>query len=392
MHERRGRIYLDHNATTPLRAAAAEAMRPLGAAGAEAPFGNPSSVHAEGRAALERLERARAQVARALGAEAGEVVFAASATEANNAALKGLAFGPRAAERRRLVVSAVEHPSVLGPARWLAQALGFELVEVPVDADGVVRMDALAEAVDGGALAVSLMAANNETGALQPVAAAAALCRERGALLHVDATQALGRVPVDVSDWGAHLVTVSSHKVGGPRGAGALWTRRGVKLVPLVHGGHQERNRRAGTEDVAAVVGFGAACEEATRAVPAEAARLTALRERLWEGLAGALDGLTRLGDPARTLPNTLNVLVDGADGETMLIGLDLAGVAASSGSACTAGSLEPSHVLLAMGLPSDRARGALRLSLGHTTTRADVDAALARIPPVVRMAREEAA
>jgi cysteine desulfurase len=238
---------------------------------------------------------------------------------------------------------------------------------------------------------VSVIAANNETGALAPIARLAEIAHDRGALLHVDAAQALGRVPIDVVAWGADLVTFSSHKLGGPRGAGALWVRGGLELEPLLHGGHQERNRRGGTEDVEAAVGFGVVCDEATEGLEYEAARLATLRDRLWAGIQ-AVGGVTRHGDPTRSLPNTLSVAFEGAEGEALLIALDLAGVSVSSGSACTAGSLEPSHVLLAMGLDDAVARSTVRFSLGWSTGVEDVDAVIARTPTLVARARELAA
>lgn len=384
------RVYLDHNATSPLRLEAREVMLPwLGAA-----FGNPSSVHLEGRAARRAFEAARASLGAAFGARAVDVVLTAGATEANNQALKGLAFGPAAAERRRLVVSAVEHPSVLEPARWLQQTFGFELVSVPVDRLGRLDWRTLESSVDDQTLVVSIIAANNETGTIHPVPEIAELCHGHGALLHVDATQALGRIAVDRDAWGADLLTASSHKVGGPRGAGALVLSSAARrvLAPLLHGGHQERNRRGGTEDVAAVVGFAAAASCAVAEQPGEAARLADLRDALWHGLKTAVPDAVRHGDPERVLPNTLNVSFPGADGETLLIGLDLDGVAASSGSACTAGSLEPSHVLLAMGVPDELARGAVRFSLGPSSHVDAIDRVLALVPRLVERARQEAA
>lgn len=386
------RIYLDYNATSPLRPAARSAMKRL----AEVDFGNPSSVHLEGRAARSLLEHARRAVAAGIGARPQDVVLTGSATEANNLALKGLAFGPAGRERRHIVTSAVEHPSVLAPAGWLARAgLGITHELLGVDGAGRVDPDDLADAVTDATLVVSVVAANNETGTLVDIAALADVAHERGALLHVDAAQALGRVPVDVESWGADLVTLSSHKVGGPKGAGALWVRGGLRLEPLHHGGHQERNRRGGTESVAAYVGFGAACEEAVGALPHEQGRLGELRDRLWQGLHERVDGIVRLGvqedSSGECLPNTLNVAFTGADGESLLMALDLHGVAASSGSACTAGSLEPSHVLEAMGVPDAVARSAVRFSVGWGTNLSHVERALDVIPPLVELARGDA-
>jgi cysteine desulfurase len=298
----------------------------------------------------------------------------------------------RPERRRGLVITAVEHPSVREPARALAAEGGLALTELPVDGRGRLDLAAAQAALDGDTLLLSVIAANNETGVLSPVAEVAALARRAGALVHVDASQALGRVAVDVAAWGADLVTVSSHKLGGPRGVGALWVRRGLALAPLVRGGPQERGRRAGTPDVAAAAGFGAACEAATACLSDESARLGALRDGLWRLLARDVPGALRLGDPEACLPNTLSVAFEGAHGETLLMALDLAGLSVSSGSACTAGSLAPSHVLLAMGLSPALAGSALRVSLGHATTAAEVAALAAALPPIVARARAEEA
>jgi cysteine desulfurase len=359
---------------------------------ADVDFGNPSSVHLEGRAARSLLERAREAIARAIGASPVEIVLTGSATEANNLAIKGAAWARATKGRPGVVVSAIEHPSVLAPAQWLAGlGDGASLGIVGVDASGLITPAALEAALTEGVGVVSVIAANNETGALAPVAALAEVAHDHGAWLHVDAAQALGRVPVDVEAWGADLVTLSSHKLGGPRGAGALWIRTGLELVPISHGGHQERNRRGGTEDVVAVVGFGAVCDEATDGLAHETERLATLRDRLWAGIE-PLGGVRRLGEPTRCLPNTLSVAFEGAEGETLLMALDLAGVSVSSGSACTAGSLEPSHVLLAMGLDDATARSVVRFSLGWSTTVEEIDGAIARLPDLVRRAREVAA
>lgn len=383
------RAYLDHNATSPLRPEARSVMRRLLDAADD--HGNPSSVHREGRAARAVVARAREQVARATGARPGDLVFTGSATEANTQALRGVfADAASAGKAPGLVVTAVEHPSVSDPARALAASGAAELVVVGVGPEGQLDDRDWRSALAGAPRLVSVMAANNETGALFDVPAVCAAAHEAGALAHVDAAQALGRVPVDVCAWGADLVSISSHKLGGPAGVGALWVRPGVELSALMLGGHQERNRRAGTEAVWALAGFGAAAEAATRSLSAEAARLAALRDALWDGLVARIEGVHRVAPRARALPNTLHVWFDGADGETLLIALDLEGVAASSGSACTAGSLDPSPVLLAMGVPAAAARSALRLSLGWSTSEREVRHALDVLPGVVARARGE--
>jgi cysteine desulfurase len=294
--------------------------------------------------------------------------------------------------RPSLVVSAIEHPSVLAPAAWLSEfGADTRTLTIPVDHRGVVSPEALEPLLADDVGLVSVIAANNETGVLAPIAQLAEVVHSRGALFHVDAAQAVGRVPVDVAAWGADLLTLSSHKLGGPRGAGGLWVRSGLELVPLLHGGHQERNRRGGTEDVVAVVGFGAVCAEANEGLAHEVTRLATLRDQLWTGLR-QLGGVTRIGDPECTLPNTLCVAFDGAEAETLLMAFDIAGVSVSAGSACTAGSLEPSHVLLAMGIDDATARSAVRFSLGWSNSLEDIEGVLTRISPLIERAREVAA
>ena len=359
---------------------------------ADVDFGNPSSVHLEGRAARKLLERARSAVAEALGAHRGDVVLTSSATEANNMAIKGAGWAMARKGRPSVAVSAIEHPSVLAPAQWLAD-IGHETraVTIPVDQHGLISVDALEAALADDVGLVSVIAANNETGVLASVRLLADCVHAHGALLHVDAAQAVGRIPVDVTAWDVDLLTLSSHKLGGPRGAGGLWVRPGIELVPLLHGGHQERNRRGGTEDVAAIVGFGAVCAEASEGLAEETTRLATLRDALWEGLQ-RLGGVTRIGAPERTLPNTLCVAFDGAEAETLLMALDIAGISVSAGSACTAGSLDPSHVLLAMGIDDTTARSAVRFSVGWSSTLGDIEGALQRIPQLIERAREVAA
>ncbi len=374
-------IYLDHNAITPVRPEAAEAVRH-----ALEVFGNPASVHAAGRAARDLLDAARAQVARAIGAAPGEVVFTSGATESAAIAIRGVLDAAPPA-RRGLVVTAVEHPCVLDLAKALARE-GVPLRVVPVDARGLPDLEALSAAVGDDTALVCAMLANNETGVVLPGPRFAARARARGALLFCDAVQAVGKIPVDVRALGADLVALTGQKFGGPRGAGALWVRPGFALAP-VFGGHQERGRRAGTENLPGIAGLGAAIGAATSRREEEAARVRALRERLERGLASAVPGARVNGAGAERLPGTLSITVPGADGEALLIALDLEGICASAGSACTSGSTKPSHVLSAMGLTVPEARGTLRFSLGWTSADADVDAALARVPPLVARVRQ---
>jgi cysteine desulfurase len=372
--------YLDHNAITPVRPQAeAAVLRALRA------FGNPSSVHAAGREARAVLDEARGRVAAALRVHPRDVVFTSGATESATLAIRGaLAAAPEG--RTGLVVTAVEHPCVLDLARDLSLH-GTPVQVVPVDRDGVVDLEALGNAVGPETALVCCMLANNETGVVEPVAEAADVAHAAGALLLCDVVQAAGKIPVDLPALRVDLAAVTSQKFGGPRGAGALWIAPGVRLAPIA-GGHQERGRRAGTENLPGVAGMGAALEAAVAALPAEGERLRGLRERLASGLLASLPGTRVNGAGAPRLPNTLSVTFPGADGEALLMSLDLEGICASAGAACTSGSTTPSHVLSAMGLSVAEARGTLRLSLGWTSSDADVEHALRVIPGVVRRVR----
>lgn len=374
-------IYLDHNAITPVRPEARAAVeRALGV------FGNPSSVHAAGRAARDLLDGARAEVAAALGARPAELVFTSGATEAAATAIRGvLAAAP--AGRRRLVVTAVEHPCVLSVARQLARE-GTAVTVVPVDRRGLVDPEAFRTALGPDVALACAMRANNETGVLLPVRELALAAREVGAPLFCDAVQAAGKMPLDVRDLGAELVAITGQKLGGPRGAGALWTAPGLRLAPLLPG-EQERGRRGGTENLPGAAGLAAALAAAVRDRPAQEARLGALRDRLEAGLLAAVPGARVNGAGAPRLAHTSSITFPGVDGETLLIALDLAGLCASAGSACHSGSTSPSAVLLAMGLSDADARATLRFSLGWTTTPEEIDEALRLVPPLVRRVRE---
>ena len=357
--------------------------------------GNPSSLHGSGRAARRVVEEARETAAAALGARPSEVVWTSGGTEADNLAVKGLFWARRTHDpsRRRILVSAVEHHAVLDPAFWMAEHAGAELVLLPVDADGVLVVDALREELErhgAQAALLSVMWANNEVGALQPLDEVVALARRFGVPVHADAVQAVGQVPVDFGASGLDAMTVSGHKVGGPGGAGALVARRGLELTPVLHGGGQERGVRSGTLDAPLLASFAAALDEAVRRRPEHAARVGALRDDLVAGVRAAVPDAVLRGpaDTARRLPANAHFTFPGCEGDSLLYLLDSAGVEASTGSACQAGVPRPSHVLLAMGVDEDDARGALRFSLGHTSTTADVDAALAALPGVVERAR----
>jgi cysteine desulfurase len=375
------RVYLDHNATTPVDPRVVDAMLPF----LREQYGNPSSLHWFGQRARAAVEEARASVAALVGAEPADVVFTASGSESDNMAVRGVAA--RAKEPRRgVVVSAIEHHAVLNTAKGLRED-GVPVAVVRADASGLVDLDDLAAKVDSSTALVSLMLANNETGVVQPVAEAARLAHERGALAHCDAVQAAGKVKVDVRALGVDLLTLSAHKLYGPKGIGCLVVRRGTPMAPLVRGGGQERNRRAGTENVAGIVAFGAAARLAAEGLEAETARVAALRDRL-EARLLALPEAERNGEGPR-LPNTTNVSFAGAEAEGLLIALDLEGVAVSTGAACAAGAVEPSHVLRAMGFAPERVQSSLRLSLGRSTTRADVDRAADVIAAVLARTRK---
>jgi cysteine desulfurase len=370
-------IYLDYNATTPVDGAVLDAMLPF----LRERFGNPSSQHAYGRAARIALDHARADVASLIGALPDEVVFTGGGTEATNHALQGLAADALArpdARRPQIVVSAVEHPATLETARFL-ERLGFRLTVIEVDGNGRTRLDAIERALREPTLVLSLMHANNETGTLQPVVEAARLAHERGTLVHVDAAQSAGKVPVDVAALGADLLSIAGHKLYAPKGVGALYVRRGVQLAPLVHGAGQESGRRAGTENVPYAVGLGTACRIAHEALPGAAARMGQLRDRLWSLLASALgDQVVRNGHPEQCLPNTLNVGFVGRLGTELLAAAPE--IAASTGSACHDGRVTVSPVLAAMGVAPAIARGAVRLSVGRHTTEAEIDRAAAAL------------
>lgn len=378
------RIYLDYNATAP---PLPEVVEAVSQAMAGIP-GNASSVHTFGQQAKAALDTARTEVARLLGAEASEIVFTSGGTEADNLAIRGAAEALEQAGRRHLVTTAIEHEAVLNTMRALERR-GWEITFVPVDASGVVSADAVAKAIRPDTALVSVMHANNEIGTLQPIEEIAKHVRGSGPLLHTDAVQSAGKVPIDVKALGVDLLSISAHKFGGPKGTGALWIRRGVRLFSQMTGGRQERGRRAGTENVPALVGMGVAARIAARRVATGLGDIAALRDRLESGILTAVPGTVVNGDPARRVPNTTNISFDGIEAESLLIALDLEGVAISTGSACSSGSLEPSHVLRAMGLPQPRTRNSLRFSLGPSTTKADVDFVVGVLPKLVSRLRQ---
>ena len=384
-------IYFDHNATTPVHPEVAEGLAEAFRRAVHQP-GNPSSVHAGGRAVRARLESARERAAGIFGCEPKEIVFTGSGSEADALALKGAWAARRSADasRRRVVTSSIEHPAVLQSVKQLELLEGAEVVRVAPDASGRVPVEAFVAALDSAPTAVaSLMWANNETGVLQPVREVARACRERGVLFHSDAVQAVGKVPVTLREADCDLLSLSAHKFGGPAGVGMLIVRRGVNVQPLVPG-HQENGRRGGTHDLPYIEALVRALELSASpdVLDSEMARLGAMRDRLERELAQRISGVRVNGVGAPRLPNTANVRFEGADGEALLIGLDLAGICVSAGAACASGSLTPSHVLSAMGLTPTQAHESLRLSLGRTTTEADVDALVAALVEQVPRAR----
>jgi len=373
------RVYFDYNATTPVAPSVAEAMdratRDL--------FGNPSSVHHFGQQAKAALDDARSAVAALLGAEPSEVVFTAGGTEADNFAIRGAAEALEATGRRHLIASAIEHEAVLNTLKALSRR-GWRTSLIPVDSTGIVSVDALRELLTDETALVSVMHANNEIGTVQPIHELAALAHERGALFHTDAVQSAGKIPVDVKALGVDLLSISAHKFNGPKGVGALWIKRGTRMLPILTGGKHERNRRAGTENVPGLVGLGVASTAAAAKLAMEAGRIGGLRDRLERGILSRIDGTAVNGTLTPRVPNTTNVSFDRIEAESLLIALDLEGVAVSTGSACSSGTLEPSHVLRAMGFPAHRTQNSLRFSLGSFSTDAEVDRVLDVLPAIV--------
>ncbi|MGI8877084.1 MAG: cysteine desulfurase family protein [Candidatus Limnocylindria bacterium] len=377
------RVYLDHAATTPVAPEVAEAMARV----LRETHGNPSSVYAEGRAARALVDQAREEVAAALGASGSEIVFTSGGTEADNLALRGT-FAARKGDGDGIVTTAVEHHAVLDTAQDLAERLHARLVVLPVDRQGRVSVSQVTAALDLRTVLVSVMHGNNEVGTLQPIAEIGAACRARGVTFHDAAVQTVGAVPFDVATIPVDLVSLNAHKFYGPKGVGALYVRRGTRLVTLQTGGGQERGRRTGTENVAGIVGLGVAMRLAAERRASEAERQTRLRDRLFEGIVARVPDALLTGHPTQRLPNNASFCFPGTQGEALVVALDLEGFAVSSGSACTSGNTEPSHVILALGSEREVAQGSLRLTVGRDTTEADVDALLEALPPIVARLR----
>lgn len=377
------RYYFDHNATTPPDPEVVEVVRHA----LTDDFGNPSSVHHFGQRAKALLDEARSAVADLIGAEPAEIVLTSGGTEADNLALRGAAEALEPGGRRRLITTAFEHEAVLNTVKALARR-GWTATLLPVNADGLVSPDALAEAIDDQTAIVSVMHANNEIGTIQPIEALASIAHARGALFHTDAVQSVGKIPVHVRTLGVDLLSLSAHKFNGPKGSGALWIKRGTRLVATMTGGKHERNRRGGTENVPGHAGLGVAARLARRKLTTEAARIGALRDRLERAILERVPGTVLNGAPTPRVPNTTNISFEGLEAESLLIALDLEGFAVSTGSACSSGTLEPSHVLRAMGLASHRTQNSIRFSLGAGNDEAQVDALVATLPSVVEKLR----
>ncbi|MGH9789212.1 MAG: cysteine desulfurase NifS [Candidatus Acidiferrales bacterium] len=376
------KVYFDHNATTPLAPEVLEAMTPY----LTEEFGNASSIHSVGQRARAAVENARAQVAALLGARDKEIIFTSGGTEADNMAIRGV-VGASERPRQHIVTSALEHHAVLNTCQAL-EAEGVAVTYVGVGRAGIVDPEDVRRALTPDTVLITIMHANNELGTVQPIAEIARIARERKIPFHTDAVQSGGKIPLNVAELGVDLLSLSAHKLYGPKGTGALYIRRNLRLKPLMFGGHHERDRRAGTENVAGIVGFGAAAELARAHLAEEAKRLAALRDSLERRLLSAIPHCGLNGDPARRTPNTTNLHFDFIEGEPLVIALDLKGVAVSTGAACSSGAVEPSHVLTAIGLPPERARSSLRFSLGRATTAADVDYVCEVLPAVVEHLR----
>lgn len=375
-------IYFDHAATTPPRPEVVEAMLPY----YRDHWGNPSSLHWSGREAREAMDRAREQVAALLGALPEEIVFTGSGTEADNQAL----FGITAANRKKgghIITSAIEHHAILHTAQFLEKS-GLRVTYLPVDSHGLVDPDAVRRASTDDTVLVSIMHANNEIGTLAPIQEIGAICRQRGVLLHTDAVQTVGHLPINVREMNIDLLSLSAHKLYGPKGVGALFVRKGVRISPLIHGGGHERGRRSSTENVPGIVGLGEAARLAAEDLEWEVAHNSELRDRMIEGLLERVPDSMLTGHPAQRLPNNASFCIRYIEGESMLLNLDFEGIAVSSGSACTSGSLEASHVLLAIGLPHDVAHGSLRISFGRGNTLQEVERFLEVFPPIVEKLR----
>ena len=377
-------IYLDHASTTPTDSAVVEAMLPY----FTEEYGNPSTVYSLGLSAADAVQHARESIAGIIGAEADEIYFTAGGTESDNWAIFGAA---EALEKKghHFITSTIEHHAVLETMEFLEKKRGYEVTRVPVDSGGLVNPEAVRKAIRPDTILVSIMHGNNEVGTIEPIAEIGKITREAGVLFHSDAVQTAGKMPLNVNDLNVDMLSMSGHKFYGPKGVGLMYMRKRAHISPLLHGGAQERNRRAGTLNVTGIVGMAKALELCQDRMAEDAVREAELRDRLWTGLSSNIEAIYLNGSMEHRLPNNLNVRLDGIEGESMILMLDMEGICVSSGSACTTGSLEPSHVLLGLGIPQELAHGSLRVTLGRSTTAADIDHFIKVFPPIVARLRE---
>lgn len=373
---------MDHNATTPVLPDVLEAMLPY----FREYFGNASSVHSFGRDARNGMEEARERLANFIGAQSSEIIWTSGGTESDNFAIEGAAYD-NIKKGKHIITSLIEHPAILNTCKHL-ETHGFEVSYLTVDKYGVIDLDELRNLIRDETVLITVMQANNEVGTIQPLKEIGKIAKEKGIIFHSDAVQSLGKIPINVNDLGVDMLSFSAHKIYGPKGIGALYIRKGTKVEPLIRGGHHERNRRGGTENVPGIVGFGKAVEIASSDMEQESKRLWNLTEKLKDGLLEKLDYIYVNSHPTQRLPNTMNISFDYVEGESILLNLDMKGVAASTGSACSSGSLEPSHVLLALGICSATAQGAIRFSLGRSNTEEDVNFILDELPIIVNRLR----
>ncbi len=376
------KIYLDNNATTPIHHEVLEAMLPY----LKDEFGNPSSIHWAGRKPRKAIDDAREKTAKLLNCDVSEIIFTSCGSEGDNLAIKGIAESKRD-KGNHIITTKVEHPAVLATCKYLAKK-GYDVTFLDVDTQGMLDLNQLKKAITSKTILITIMFANNETGVVFPIEEIGRIAKERNITFHTDAVQGAGKVPIDVKKMNIDLLTVSGHKLYAPKGVGALYVKRGVRLVPVIHGGHQERNRRGGTENTAGIVALGKACEIAARDMETEIKQITVLRDRLEKGLMENISHVRRNGHPTQRIPNTLNLSFEYAEGESLLLNLDMKGIAASSGSACTSGTLEPSHVLVAMGVPLEASHSSVRFSLGRGNTAEDIDYVIEALPAMVERMR----
>lgn len=378
------RVYMDNAATTPLSKSVLDAMMPY----LTDIYGNPSSLHSFGQEAHAAVSKARKQVASALNASSeNEIIFTGSGTESDNMAIRGIAE-KYAKKGRHIITSAVEHHAVLHTCQYLEKC-GYEVTYLPVDEFGMLEPEQVLNAIRSDTILVSVMFSNNEVGTIMPIPEIGAICREKGVIFHTDAVQAVGHVDIDVQAMNIDLLSLSAHKLHGPKGVGALYVRKGIVVPPLIHGGAQERGKRAGTENVAGIVGLGSAIESACENIEATRERMIRLRDKLIKGIETSIPEVKLNGHRTKRLPGNVNFSIKYIEGESILLMLDINGIAASSGSACTSGALDPSHVLLAMGLAHETAHGSLRLTLGDDTTEEDIDYVLAVLPGIIQKLRD---